>query len=362
MYLRNIIYQMQEQLKRVIGTFHKAHDKNLVSMIVGIAYARNVGLPKIAERSPMKAIQLESRVERFERLLACEKFIPLDVLKPIASQVLKSLARSGELVIVMDRSMIEAKINLLHLAVVFCGRALPLGWVRVGGKGTSKLDEQKELLQWLAECLPRHTEVYIVADREFRSIFLADFIKQMGWHFILRINSDTWVEMPKEWKKAIELAKRNKSRLFTSIKLTRNKKATKLVNLLVVWSADEEEPWLLISDLTDAQLIESIYAKRFWIEEMFSDQKRRGLNLESSRLVDPDRLERLLVAVVIAYLWIMQIGARVVDKGQWREVDNRGANRSVSLCQIGLRWLSKLLDEAIAPLLFTGRFPILSDA
>ncbi len=361
MYLRNIIYQMQWRLKSLIGRFHKSHNENLVSMIVGIVYARNVQLPKIAERSPMKAIQLESRVQRFERLLACEKFIPLEVLKPTASRVLRDLAGSGELVIVMDRSMIEAKINLLHLAVVFCGRALPLGWVRVAGKGTSQLCEQQKLLNWLAECLPRNVEVYIIADREFRSIFLADFIDRMGWHFILRINSDTWVELPRSWKKALALAKRNQSRLFMDMKITRQKQARNRVNLLTVWRANEQEPWLLITDLKDEELIESIYAKRFWIEEMFSDQKSRGLNLESTRLTDLDRLERLLVAVVIAYLWIMEIGAQVLSKGLWREVDNRGAKRSVSLCQIGLRWISKLLDEAIAPLLFTGRFPILID-
>lgn len=361
MYLRKIIYQMQGHLKRVIGKFHKSHNENLVSMIVGIAYARNAGLPKIAERSPMKAIELESRVQRFERLLRCEKFIPLEVLKPIAREVLKHLGRRGELVIVMDRSWIEAKINLLHLAVAFCGRALPLGWVRVGGKGSSKLDEQKQLLNWLAQCLPRDVEVYIVADREFRSVFLADFIERQSWHFLLRINSDTWVEGSRSWKQALSLAKRNQCRFFSALKITRNENAVNLVNLLAVWRDGEEEPWLLISDLTEPSLIESIYAKRFWIEEMFSDQKRRGLNLESTRLTDPSRLERLLTAVAIAYLWIMQIGADVVNNRLWREVDNRGARRSVSLCQIGLRWLSKLLDEAVAPLLFTGRFPILID-
>lgn len=361
MYLRNIIYQMQGRLKRLIGTFHKSHNENLVSMIVGIVYGRNAGLPKIAERAPMKAIQLESRVERFERLLCCEKFIPLEVLKPIARQTLKRLGGSGELVIVMDRSWIEAKINLLHLAVALCGRALPLGWVRVGGKGSSKLDEQKQLLNWLAECLPPHVEVYIVADREFRSVFLAEFIKRQSWHFLLRINSNTWVEQPRSWKQALCLAKRNQSRFFSSVKITFNKKTADLVNLLALWRDDQEEPWLLISDLTEPSAIEAIYAKRFWIEEMFSDQKSRGLNLESTRLTDPLRLERLLTAVVIAYLWVMQIGAEVVNKGLWREVDNRGARRSVSLCQIGLRWLSKLWDQAIAPPLFSGRFPIFID-
>ena len=72
MYLRKTIYQMSERMKSIIEVFHKGHRENLVSMIVGIVYARHVSLPSIAQHAPMKKIQLESRVQRFERLLACE--------------------------------------------------------------------------------------------------------------------------------------------------------------------------------------------------------------------------------------------------------------------------------------------------
>ena len=89
---------------------------------------------------------------------------------------------------------------------------------------------------------------------------------------------------------------------------------------------------------------------------MFSDHKSRGLNLEQTRLTDPDRIERLLVAVALAYLWIMEVGALVVIRDQWRQVDNRGAERSASLCQIGLRWLKESLNEGFSPPLFTGVF------
>jgi hypothetical protein len=52
----------------------------------------------------------------------------------------------------------------------------------------------------------------------------------------------------------------------------------------------------------------------------------------------------------------MEVGAVVVEKELWRRVDNRGARRSVSLCQIGLRWLTELFHQGIAPLLLTARF------
>ncbi|MCI0665906.1 MAG: hypothetical protein L0220_33040 [Acidobacteria bacterium] len=73
-------------------------------------------------------------------------------------------------------------------------------------------------------------------------------------------------------------------------------------------------------------------------------------------MTDPDRIERLLVAVTLAYLWIMEVVALVVIRGQWRQVDNRGTSRSVSLCQIGLRWLKERQNQGFLPPLFSGWF------
>ena len=47
-------------------------------------------------------------------------------------------------------------------------------------------------------------------------------------------------------------------------------------------------------------------------------------HLEATRLTAPDRLQRLLVAVTLAYLWLLQIGFQVEQKGWWQQVDNRG--------------------------------------
>jgi hypothetical protein len=52
----------------------------------------------------------------------------------------------------------------------------------------------------------------------------------------------------------------------------------------------------------------------------------------------------------------MEIGFSVVSTGNPRQVDNKGAERSVSLCQIGLRWLRELLNDGLSPPLFTVNF------
>lgn len=359
MYLRKVTYQLGARVKSLVPCFHKSHLQNLVLLVIGIAYSRSVSLPKAAQEAPYKRIQVESRVQRFERLLQCEKLVPLDALKPTAKKVLKSIHRGGrgEIRAAMDRTMINDTINLLYITVAYGGRALPLGWVRVPHEGSSDLRLQQQLLRWFKSCLPEGARATIIADREFHSIRLATWIeKRLNLDFVLRIKAGTKVEYEGHWYSAGELAGPNRTRIWKSVKVTMDLKATHRVNLVTVWDEGQEEPWLLITNLSNAKKVREIYANRFWIEEMFSDHKSRGLNLESTRLTDPKRLERLLVAVTLAYLWIMEVGAWVVLNDKWRQVDNRGAERSVSLCQIGLRWLTECRNRGILPPLFSGTF------
>jgi hypothetical protein len=51
------------------------------------------------------------------------------------------------------------------------------------------------------------------------------------------------------------------------------------VEPVAVWDHDQWEQWLLVSNLTGAQKARKIYAECFWVEEMRSDHKSRGLNL-----------------------------------------------------------------------------------
>jgi hypothetical protein len=193
----------------------------------------------------VKTIQLESRVERFERLLQCVKLKPLEVLKPVAKRVLKHLARhGGSLMILMDRTMINDTVNLLYVAVAFGRRALPLGWVQVPHEGNSDLKLQQQLLTWLQECLPAGVEVFIVADREFHSIHLADWIKTtLKVHFVLRIKAGTWVQVQGHWHKAGTLAHPGQTRVYEGVRITRDRRAPGSVHLVTVWDADEGEPW-----------------------------------------------------------------------------------------------------------------------
>lgn len=252
MYLRKVIYQMQTNIESLIPSFHRSHRRNLALMVVGMVYAKSVNLPQIASYAKPADIQLESRVQRFERVLKCRKLVPLEALKPISKRVLETVCKSSKepLMILMDRSMINDTLNLLWMSVGFGGRALPLGWILVPHEGNSDLALQQELLNWLKEILPEKAKAVIVADREFHSIRLAEWLeKELKLDYALRIKAGTYIEFDGEMLKTSELAIKGESFQMSDVKITKDGKLTYRTKLTVHWAADEDEPWCLATRL-----------------------------------------------------------------------------------------------------------------
>lgn len=86
------------------------------------------------------------------------------------------------------------------------------------------------------------------------------------------------------------------------------------------------------------------YVGRFSIEEMFRDFKEQGFRLEKTRLRDPARVSRLVLCVCIAYVLALLLGETVEQGGRRRFVE-RSVKRQMSLFQIGLRYLKRLLVQ-----------------
>ena len=101
--------------------------------------------------------------------------------------------------------------------------------------------------------------------------------------------------------------------------------------------------------LCEADLSEAgcqVYAKRFRIETLFSDQKSRGFHIHKSHMSDPERLSRLLIAACLAYIWIVYLGILCL-KEEWIEILHRRHRCDLSLFQLGLRLLDHFLNESL---------------
>ena len=86
------------------------------------------------------------------------------------------------------------------------------------------------------------------------------------------------------------------------------------------------------------------YRKRFKIETLFSDWKGRGFNLQKSGLSHPARVSRLLIAVALAYVWMIYLGKLAVERG-WNTVIHRTDRCDLSLFRLGRRLLKCSLKQ-----------------
>src|ERR1700710_1525541 len=74
------------------------------------------------------------------------------------------------------------------------------------------------------------------------------------------------------------------------------------------------------------------------IETFFSDQKSRGFYLGHSHIRDTAHLERLLIGTCLAYLWMVCLGAWVVQTGKLTLI-HRADRCDWSLFRIGMAWI-----------------------
>ncbi|WP_083543836.1 transposase [Myroides odoratimimus] len=83
------------------------------------------------------------------------------------------------------------------------------------------------------------------------------------------------------------------------------------------------------------------YKIRWQIETLFKAFKSSGFNIEDTHLKKIDRIEKLLMLVMIAFVWCYKIGD-YIDTIKPIKIKNHG-NRLMSVLKLGLDYLSRLL-------------------
>ena len=84
------------------------------------------------------------------------------------------------------------------------------------------------------------------------------------------------------------------------------------------------------------------------IEQSFRDDKSGGFDLAHTRLQHAQRIDHLLLALAIATLWCHELGEFVLKQGDparcWVDPAHE---RTLSLFQLGLRWLKRFLATSL---------------
>ena len=121
-------------------------------------------LPKIALHLPIEG-NLNNAQQRLERFLQNPAVSATDWYKGVARAVLARFAGGG-IDLILDATDLAEQHFLLFVAVRYKGRAFPVLWRMLPGKGCSAFSEQEALLKQVVTLLPPNTPVTLLADRE----------------------------------------------------------------------------------------------------------------------------------------------------------------------------------------------------
>jgi len=114
---------------------------------------------------------------------------------------------------------------------------------------------------------------------------------------------------------------------------------------VVWWNRDFKEPIYLLTNLEPIKEALYWYKKRFTIETFFSDQKSRGFHIHKSHIGKPERLERLLIAACMAYLFIIHFGIYAKLHGFHKTI-HRTDRCDLSMFKLGQRFIDHLLGQS----------------
>jgi hypothetical protein len=340
-------------LSPLVSVAHIAHLTNWVWIVVGILQANSMALSRIATHIPGDA-KAESRVTTIRRWLKNFRVDVWEFYRPVLEQTLQGWQTVTAIVILDGVMVFGDRWQVFRLSLAHGGRAIPLVWLVLPGKGLTQMEKLETLLRRAAAFLnPRVKHVTFLADSGFRDCDWAQLCLKIGWNYAIRIAGNTYVTLNNDWYGSIQQlgVQPGQRRYYQQVGLTQDRKL--FTNLSVMWTpGDEKNPpevLALISSQPAARARLREYAVRMHTEESFRDDKSGGFDMAHTRLQHADRLERLLLALAIAKLWCHELGEQVLEHGEaCRRTIDPGPTRELSVFQLGLRWLKRCLSTNLS--------------
>lgn len=302
------------------------------------------------------------QIKRCFRFCANPRVETADAMHGVVKRLLKK--RKKPLLVALDWVDIKGYQTLVASAVLK-GRSVPLCWascqghVYDGHKSRNAFEES--LLLVLRSMIPQQIRVILLADRGFGRTELARFCQKQHLDYVIRIGPKVHVRCGSYCGKLLDYpVHKGICKLLRRVDYRQHKGVNQ--NIVVRWvrglPAKRDECWFLMTSLSGgpAQLSQ-LYARRMTIEQLFRDgkSKRNGWSLRDTQLSTPERLDRMLLILAVAYLLLCGLGliARTKHKpSAWCS----SSKEQCSVFQIGLIMLKKL--KASPPQAFAAVFEL----
>lgn len=342
--------RLDKKLRELVHVKNGKQVTNWIWIVVGILQSQSSNLSQIANSLPMDT-KAESRVTKIRRWLMNPHIQVWSFYKAILEHVFSGWS-VVEVFIILDGVMVFGdRWQIFRVSLQHGNRAIPLAWTIVEGKGLVKVARLKRMLEKVHRSLKSHVkQVTFLADAGFRDCDWAQLCEKFDWNYAIRVACNTYITLPNGISDRLDhLVPVNQNRYFQEVLLTREEKLK--TNVSVTWTTDKQGRPEMVAIITNqiacrARLRE--YARRMSIEQSFRDDKSGGFDMEHTRLRHAERIDHLLLAIAIATLWCHELGEFVLKQGESLRCQVDPAHeRTLSLFQLGLRWLKRTLATGL---------------
>jgi hypothetical protein len=320
-----------------------------------------LGQPDNTVRQRLKEFYLEANAKKGR---GRKDFDPEGCFAPLLGWAV-SLWPCRRLAVALDVTNLADRFHVLCASVVYGGIAIPVAWkVLPANREEAWHPHWCRLLARLRAALDEGWTVVVLTDRGLESARLFGAIAGVGWHPLMRAKAGGKFRPAgwKNWHTLGRLVPRVGARFAAAGAAYKSADAALCCTVLGCWEAGHAGPWLLLTDLPAAAASPLWYGYRSWIEQQFRALKGGLWHWQNTRMTDPGRVARLWLAIAVALLWLVVIGAQVPGDGRKETVGavRRGSaagGRRHRLLTLGQAWWLAVLVQGRPLPLPVGKLP-----
>ena len=286
------------------GKINLARVKLIAYFITALCKVQTVTFEKLANAFDTTASS-DSSLRRIQRFIATFS-LDSDL---IARLVFNLLPKQDKFRLTIDRTnwqFGETDINIFMLGIVYQGVAFPLLFSMLAKRGNSNTQERIELINRFIKLFGRERIEYLVADREFVGEKWIAYLNDNRIQYYIRIRNNFNVFIPHSNSQVKAFW------LFNALKINEFYHHPKIVRvngeLCYLSGCKTKDEFLIIISFDRPQDAGHIYKQRWQIEMCFKSFKSSGFDIEKTHLQDIQRIEKLILLVMIAFVWCYKVG------------------------------------------------------
>ena len=265
---------------------------------------RSVNLTQIATAFQGKA-SLDSHYKRLQGFFRGFNFD----MSCIFEIILNIFQFRGKVWLIIDRTNWQfgkKDINILTFAIAYKGIGIPLAWFVMNKAGNSFTNDRIHLLEKVISMMGKSKIQGLIADREFIGSTWFNYLIKNKIPFYIRIKEDILAKGARNGY-AVPLKD-----IFRHVKEGRKKVLAQPLELLgnffyIAASRLKDELLIVVTNKNPKKALQ-IYKTRWEIETLFACLKTRGFCFEDTHITHPERIEKLIFVLCIAFCWSYRLG------------------------------------------------------